>query len=69
MWDFIVEMGSPMVVPFLLTGFLYYTFEVVEPYAAAQREYERLCIEKNGMVYEEKNKPKLCIKKEIIKIE
>jgi hypothetical protein len=66
MWDFIVEMGGPMVGPFLLTGFLYYTFEVVGPYAEKQKQFEEQCEKKGGFVYSERRSPPICINKDAI---
>ncbi|HEY6435289.1 MAG TPA: hypothetical protein VIY47_01750 [Ignavibacteriaceae bacterium] len=68
MWDFIVEMGGPMVGPLLITGFVYFTFEVVGPMADKQKEFERICEFKGGMAYKVRSKPTICIKKDIIKI-
>jgi len=66
MWDFMVEMGGPMVVPFLITGFAYYTFEIVGPYAEKQRQFEEQCEKKGGFVYESRGNPLICINKDAI---
>lgn len=59
--------------PFLfaasITGPLYYIVEILLPYNEALEKFEKSCADKDGMVYEQRGQPKLCIKKEIIKIE
>jgi hypothetical protein len=64
MWELI----QPMIGPFLLTGFAYFTFDVVGPYAEKVKQFEESCSKRGGMVYEQRGQPTICIKKEILKI-
>jgi hypothetical protein len=63
------ELLGPIVFAATVTGIVYYLVEILMPYSEAIIQFEKSCADKGGMVYEERNKPKLCIKKEIIKIE
>lgn len=60
--------ANPILVALFVTGCAYYTFDIIGPYANQQKEYQKKCELKGGMVYEERSKPKICIKKDIIKI-
>lgn len=49
-----------------ITGFTAYVFELVLPLAEKIAQEEKACKEAGGMIYEQKNAPNICIKKEII---
>lgn len=55
-----------LVLSLLITGYLYFTFEVVLPYADARIYREKACVEKGGVIVEQSNSPDLCIKREHI---
>lgn len=65
MWKLI----GPLVIPFLITAFTYYTFKIVGPFAETEKRFEEQCVARGGIVYENRGSPKICIKKDIIKIE
>lgn len=49
-----------------ITAFTAYVFELVLPLAERHARIEKECKEAGGMIYEQKNSPDICIKKEII---
>jgi len=49
MLEFFEEMFAPIVFPLLFTGFLYFVFEVVGPYADTLKEEQVKCESLNGV--------------------
>lgn len=55
-----------VILALLITGYTYFTFEVVLPHAEAKSQEIKSCEEKGGVMIEQSNLPDLCIKREHI---
>lgn len=62
------EILYPLLISAAITLPVYYLLEILEPYAEKLETLEKMCSQKNGMIYKTRDQSPICIKKEIIQI-